>query len=392
MNNYIYKALFAAALAITVVACDKQDDSYRQYVVNGGYNYPAKPDSVIAQPGFHRVAVSWRAPKDPAVKSVKLFWDNYAKSVDVDYKTAVDGWVTAYVDNLEERSYSFDVVNYDGNGNKSLASEVTASPYGEGWLSTHAERRVRSMVMNGGDAVVTLGNPIDEMVCTQFRYKDASGNWVLSELISVDDFEGTLPNAMKGKNVEYRSAYCPAKGVDLVWNENWTKTTQPILYRLSGDWKYSVTAGQQRSDDYSPANMFDGDSTSRYYSSTNTSLRKNFPKIVAVDTQAPDGSAPTITGIKILQHPTESKSRYVRAFNFYVGDSPYNVDDADYLNNFGTPVVDATLKQDEAEQSRSINNATGRYFAIAFKNSYNTNGFIDVWELEVIGYIAADAD
>lgn len=393
MKRYIIKAIFAAAAVIAAVACDKQDDSYREYVVIGGYNYPAKPDSVVANPGFHRVAVSWRTPKDPAVKSVKLFWDNYSKSIDVDYSTAKDGWVTAYVDNLEERSYSFDVVNYDGNGNKSLASEVTASPYGEGWLSTHAERRVRSMIMDGEDALVSLGNPIDEMVSTVFRYKDVSGKWIETEPVPADQFDVVFAKALKGKNVEYRSSFRPAKGIDLVWNENWTKTIQPILYRLSGeDWEYTVTDRQMRGDDYAPKFMFDGDLETRYYSSTNTTLRKSFPKIVAVNTKTTGDQRPTVTMIRVYQHPTESKSRYVKSFNFYVGDEPFNVDDTDYLTDFGTPAVDATLKQDDAMQSRTVNSLTGSCFAVAFKSSYNTNGYIDVLEFEMIGFVAANAD
>lgn len=393
MKSKILYSIAAVALVFAAAACDKQDDSYRQYVVNGGYNYPAKPAEVVALPGFNKVAVSWAIPQDPAVKSVKVFWDNYADSMSVDYSSAVDGVVTAIVDGLEERSYTFDIVNYDGKGNKSLASEITASPYGAGWLATHAERRVRSIVMQNDSALVTLGNPVDEMVCTVFRYKDADGKVVESDPVSVDSTYAYLAHALKGKYVEYRSAYCPAKGVDLVWNENWTRTVQPINYKLdASDWVITYTKNQQRSADYGPANMFDGDYESRYYSSTNTTYRKLFPKIISIDTKAEGDARPVITGINVYQHPTESKSRYVKAFNFYVGDEAYNPDDADYMTTFGPKQVDATLNQNDAVQSRSVNNACGRYLSIVFRSSYSTNGYIDVWEFDVIGFVPSEAE
>lgn len=391
-NIYSFIAVSAIAIA-SLLSCDKQDDTYRQYIVPGGYNYPAKASSVIATSGYQRVDVSWTTPLDPAVKSVKIYWDSNRDSMSVNYADAVDGVVTAHIENLEERSYTFNIVNFDGHGNKSLASEVTVSPYGDGWLSTHAERKVYSAVMKGDDALLSLGTPVDEMVYTRFRYKNKDGQIVVSDPIPMDSTDVYLSDAMKGKYFEYQSAYCPKNGLDVVWNSNWIKTSTPIYYNLADkSWTLSLTANQQRNADYSPDKMFDGDLETRYYSSTNTSLRKNFPKIVAINTNAPEGMEPTVTGINVIQHLTESKSRLVKTLNFYVGDKEYNPNDADYLNSFGAPVLDASFRQDMVEQAKDFDPVTGSCFAIAFKSSYSTYGYIDVLEFEVIGYVQANAD
>jgi len=385
-------ALSAISMAF-LLSCDKQDDTYRQYLVPGGYNYPAKASEVTAKAGYLRVDVSWALPLDPAVKTVKLYWDSNRDSMTVNYSDAVDGYVTAHVKNLEERSYTFNVVNFDANGNRSLASEITVSPYGDGWLSTHAERRVNSAVMKGSDALLSLGTPVDEMVYTKFRYKNSEGRVVESDPIPMDSVDVYLSDAMKGKYFEYQSAYCPKNGLDVVWNQNWIKTKEPIYYNLAdSNWKYSVTRNQTRSSEYGPEKMFDGDLDTRYYSSTNTSYRRVFPKIVAIKTCASGEDVPTVVGINVVQHQTESKSRYVKTFNFYVSDTEFNPNDTDYLNTFGTPALETNLRQDLMEQSRSFSPVTGTDMAIVFKSSYSANGFIDVLEFEIIGYVKSNTD
>lgn len=393
MKRITYFIAFSAMAMTSMLSCDKQDDTYRQYIVPGGYNYPAKAAEVTAKSGYQRVDISWATPLDPAVKTVKVYWDSKRDSMTVNYADAVDGYVTAHVNGLEERSYTFDVVNFDANGNRSLASEITVSPYGDGWLSTHAERRVYSAVMKGGDALVSLGTPVDEMVYTRFRYKNSAGETVISDPIPMDSTDVYLADALKGKFFEYQSAYCPKNGLDVVWNQNWIKSNDPVYYNLVDDgWTFSVTKNQTRSSEYGPEKMFDGSLDTRYYSSTSTSYRKTFPKIVSIKTNAPVDDIPTVVGINFIQHQTESKSRFVRAYNFYVSDTEFNPNDPNYLDSYGTPVLEASLKQDEAEQVRNFGPVKGTDMAIVFKSSYSTNGFIDVLECEILGYVESNAN
>lgn len=393
MKRITYFIAFSAMAMTSMLSCDKQDDTYRQYIVPGGYNYPAKAAEVTAKSGYQRVDISWATPLDPAVKTVKVYWDSKRDSMTVNYADAIDGYVTAHVNGLEERSYTFDVVNFDANGNRSLASEITVSPYGDGWLSTHAERRVYSAVMKGGDALVSLGTPVDEMVYTRFRYKNSAGETVISDPIPMDSTDVYLADALKGKFFEYQSAYCPKNGLDVVWNQNWIKSNDPVYYNLVDDgWTFSVTKNQTRSSEYGPEKMFDGSLDTRYYSSTSTSYRKTFPKIVSIKTNAPVDDIPTVVGINFIQHQTESKSRFVRAYNFYVSDTEFNPNDPNYLDTYGAPVLEASLKQDEAEQVRNFSPVKGTDMAIVFKSSYSTNGFIDVLECEILGYVESNAN
>lgn len=134
MNKIAFNILTVPVLAVLAVSCGGQDEIYKEWVKKGGYDYPAKAINLSSVIGYQNVIVNWEKPMDPAVRTATLFWDNYAKSIDVDYADYPDGKVSIEVGELEDRSYTFDIVNYDDVGNKSLAAEITVSPYGDGWM------------------------------------------------------------------------------------------------------------------------------------------------------------------------------------------------------------------------------------------------------------------
>jgi hypothetical protein len=52
-----------------------------------------------------------------------------------------------------------------------------------------------------------------------------------------------------------------------------------------------------------------------------------------------------------------------------------------------------TFNQNDIVQSMNLRaSKAGRYMALVFTNSYNTSGYIDLWELVPYGYIASEAE
>ena len=113
MNKIAFNILTVPVLAVLAVSCGGQDEIYKEWVKKGGYDYPAKAINLSSVIGYQNVIVNWEKPMDPAVRTATLFWDNYAKSIDVDYADYPDGKVSIEVGELEDRSYTFDIVNYD---------------------------------------------------------------------------------------------------------------------------------------------------------------------------------------------------------------------------------------------------------------------------------------
>ena len=226
--------LLTVGVAVALSSCGGQDEIYKEWVKKGGYDYPAKAVNLSSVIGYKSVIINWEKPMDPAVTTATLFWDNYASSQSIDYADYPDGKVSMEVGNLEDRSYTFDIVNYDAVGNKSLAAEITVSPYGDSWMVSRSERTVTSARMDGRDAKIVMSKATDEMVATRFRYKNLQDEWVECEtILKPGENEVTFPNALRGKRFEYSSSFCPAAGKDTVWS-HWTKSADGISYQLDG--------------------------------------------------------------------------------------------------------------------------------------------------------------
>lgn len=389
-----YYLITILVLALAAASCAKQDTVYKEWVKEGGYIYPAKPLNVQAQQGYKRIVVKWTRPMDPSIRTAKLFWDNYTFEREFNYSDYPGEVIEAVIDGLEDRSYTFDIVNFDGEGNRSLAAEITTSPFAESWLVSHAERSVRFAEMEGTGARIQMGKATDEVAVTKFRYVNTSGQTVESRAyLTSDNNEIILPDAKKWEYFEYQSAFCPAGGIDTVWTSNWIKSPSPIATNIDANVAtVSVTANQIR-DNFKPELILDGikdDGNSRWFSSNAAAYRSKFPKILVIDTKLSGSSAQTFNHFIFYQDPDPDGQtrRYIRTVNVYVSDTKFNPDNANFLKDFGEPVLQTSLNTNEAVQEFvPASPKAGRYIAVVFRNSYNSTGFIDLWEFEAFGYV-----
>ena len=389
--------LLTVGVAVALSSCGGQDEIYKEWVKKGGYDYPAKAVNLSSVIGYRSVIINWEKPMDPAVTTATLFWDNYASSQSIDYADYSDGKVSMEVGNLEDRSYTFDIVNYDAVGNKSLAAEITVSPYGDSWMVSRSERTVTSSRMDGRDAKIVMSKATDEMVATRFRYKNLQDEWVECEtILKPGENEVTFPNALRGKRFEYSSSFCPAAGKDTVWS-HWTKSVDGISYALDGKrWNVAVTKNQYFGINVAD-NIFDGNkdlSAFSWHSSKSDATKNIFPKILSVDTRKAFGEEYSFTRFEFYEHPDQPTLRYIKDIVIYVGSTYYDPDDNDYLNHYGIPFIGTQFSTEgKVSTASATQGASGRYFSIVFKNSWNTkDGFIDLWELVPYGYIPSQAD
>ena len=383
-------------MALAAASCAKQDTVYKEFIKDGGFIYPAKPINLTAERGYRRVIVKWDLPMDPSIRTAKLFWDSRKECLDFDYSSYPDGKVATTIDQLEDRSYTFEIVNYDADGNASLTSEITTSPFGDSWLVSHAERSIKFLEMDGDDAFVTFGKATDEIAKTKLRYESASGQTVEKVFKATEDIV-RLPGAKKWRYLEYQSAFCANEGIDTVWINNWSKSPYPIATRVDNTASVSVTANQVR-DNFKPELILDGikdNGTSRWYSSNNASYRSLFPKILVIDTKKSGDNALTFNHFVFYEDPDPEGQtrRYIRSVNVYVGDSKFNPDDSNFLRTFGDPVCSSVLNQLNPVQDFFLDTPKkGRYIAIVFRNSYNSYGYVDLWEFDAFGYNAKEAN
>ena len=396
MSSKSYFLLFS--FLCIFASCGKQDSVYKEFVQEGGLIYPAKPINVEASRGYQRIVLKWDKPMDPSIRTARVFWDNYTHSKDFSYSDYPEGSIQTVIDDLEDRSYTFDVVNYDADGNKSLAEEITTSPFGESWLVSHAERMVKFSKVEGTDLIVTLKKPTDEVAVTKFRYTNSKGEVVERGRVLSTENEIVLPDAMAGKYFEVQSAYCASEGIDTVWTGNWVRTEEPSATNVDRTRaSVSVTSNQIR-ESFRPDLVIDGikdNPSSRWYRSNNRDYRNVFPKILVIDTKEIGDNVKTFNKFVFYQDPDPDGQtrRFIRSVNIYVSDTKFNPDDTNFSKNFGEPVVSGSLNQVDAVQELvPETRVAGRYIAVVFRSSYNSNGFIDLWEFEAFGYAAALTD
>ena len=383
-----------AAMSLIAISCGKQDAVYKEFVKPGGYIYPAKPLNLTAISGYQRVFLEWEAPMDPSIRTTKLFWDNYTDSLTFSISDYDGGMLSAMVDHLDDRSYTFDVVNYDAEGHRSLATEITTTPFGESWLLSHSERSVRFARMSGDDALITMSKSTDEMVATRFRYRNNAGETVISDYLLPGDLDMVLPDAKKGLRFDFQSAYLPADGRDTVW-ASWSHSLDPILFPLpTEEWEVTVTTDQVFST-FTPDKIFDGiiATNNRWHAARSGAAAKAFPKVLCVDTKAEGNGGYAFSTFLFCLSPSGTTYRYIREIQLYMSDSPFDPDETDFAAKYGEPVHSATLNRNEDQQQVALRSSKyARYFAIVFVNSWNANGYIDLWELIPYGYVPSEAD
>lgn len=394
MKRTIYLMISAALLMVAFNSCKDQKDIYQEWVKPGGYVYPEKATGLTTNPGHNRVLVKWAYPKDPSVTHGTLYWSTRMDSLTFNYADYIgQDTIRIYVDNLREQSYEFEVVNYDNDGNVSVTSATSVSPYADIWLGTHAERQMRSAEVSGDKAIVQTGFGTDEMVATQYRYVTTNGDTVvLPEVQDVNTQSIELPNAAAGTRYQFRSAYCPSNGIDTIWNE-WRLGPTPIAGFLNPRSDWSVTTNVTNNND--PNLIFDGVKGSNNWNNGWRSTANTYPKIVQIDLQ----KEYMLNRIAVYQNVSGGYTlRTLNNVMMYVSDKPFNLEAGSTFSNFDSS--DPTFANSLGKWGTVFWNGTAswscsfgryistRYIALVIFNSRRNGSAIQ--EVELYGYEVLD--
>ena len=282
MNNKIL-IFVSLIIALGFTSCKDQDEIYKEWVIPGGRVYPEKTNGLTGYAGYNRVMLKWVAPKDPSVQKAVISWNSGDQSMEINYADYAGlDTIRVYIPELEERSYTFEIKNYDDKGNISMTSEVSKAPYAANWLASCAERSIESAEVLNGIGYVQTGFTTDNMVYTEYRYVTSDGETVILDEKQINDRTVQLPDAKPGTRLEYRSYYVPTEGLDTICNE-WRKYPKPIsglLDKKVPGYEFQATATDTRTY-YSPMGIFDGvdDNRTGCWRSGNAT----YPKFVFID-------------------------------------------------------------------------------------------------------------
>ncbi|MET3878968.1 DUF4998 domain-containing protein [Chitinophaga sp. OAE865] len=224
----LHYILLASVLLIS--ACTKQND-YKKYLGNGEILYTGKADSLLVHAGRNRVQLSWLLISDPKISRAKIYWNNRKDSAQLDIKrTSGVDTIRYIISNLEERAYTFEVYNFDRDGNTSVRSEATGFVYGSFYEDALLTRAFSNAEMKNGQAEISWAN-IDTtggIIGMQLQY--TSSDHVAHDTVIAAEPEAqvtVLPNYLSMSSFRYRTLYQPDKlAVDTFYTPFETKAVK----------------------------------------------------------------------------------------------------------------------------------------------------------------------
>jgi hypothetical protein len=358
--------LFAAMLS-----CSKMNDLHDGYL-DGEIIYAAKVDSAEALAGENRVELNVTV-RSQRVETVRVFWNNYADSTDIAVGNQV-GMFRKMLENLAENSYIFQLVSFDGFGNRSLPFETSGSVYGDRFRSTLSNRGIQSVYAGDGSLTVNWGGAMDNATGSELVYTDREGReqtlW-----IPVTDASTTVAGWASG--LRYRTLFLPeATAIDTFYADWRTVGDIPFRYSTAG-WTAESRNGNHNwgANGGAPGLVLDGDINTGWHSAPSSPL----PQCLVIDMQESRGVHHLV--FRHLPEGLTSNWIYFKTIEVYLSDTPVTPDE--YQPAWGTPA--AVYQYPGGIDGFTVElapDSRGRYLVLYFPDS-STNTYISFAELEV---------
>lgn len=203
----IYGIVAFVVSVLSFVSCDDFMDVHKEYIEDGEIIYAPKPDTIGFIAGKNRILFNCRTYNAPNVRSIDIYWNDGLDSliVPVELKTGYDS-ISVILDNMEEKSYTFDVRTTDNFGHKSLYLTDFGTSYGEIYQSRLSDRRIKTVSLSDKGGVVSWYFAPGDLVCSEIRYTKNDGSQSIVETSSTKDVV-ELPEVKPGSSIEYGLVY-----------------------------------------------------------------------------------------------------------------------------------------------------------------------------------------
>lgn len=211
MIRSLIKHSFLIMAAASLYACSKMEDSYNDFTKGGEIVYTGRADSLRVSPGKNRIGLSWLLLSDPSIVQCKVFWNDGADSMTIPVqRTGGVDTVRVVLNNMDEKTYTFDIYTYDAIGHSSVKVDTIGMVYGDNYASSLFNRPLKTVTFSADSARLEWSGASIQCIGSQISYTDTSGDqrtvWAAST-----DKQTKLPAFIKGNTFEYRTLYLPVK-------------------------------------------------------------------------------------------------------------------------------------------------------------------------------------
>jgi hypothetical protein len=216
----IFNISLICFMSIVFFSCKKYADDYKAFLDNKEIKYSGKIGTAGYNTGNLRAQLVWNPSPDPSITKYIITWNNGANKLEVPATSHnPSDLVKVIIPNLDEYVYTFSVVSYDSDGNKSIATEINnVRVYGAAYIATLLNRGINATepYVFQTDGTLKLNfNKRDTMnVATTIRYTNILGAVEERQLLAADN-SIVIPNYKLGTTIQYRSSYYPeASSID----------------------------------------------------------------------------------------------------------------------------------------------------------------------------------
>ena len=371
----IYSLAILAASILSFTSCEDFMDIHEEYIEGGEIIYAPKPDSVSFIAGKGRVLFNCRTYNAPNVRSIDVYWNDGLDSliIPVELKTGYDS-ISVILDNLEEKSYTFNIQTTDNFGHKSLFMTDFGTSYGDTYQATLNDRLIESLSLSDQEGTIKWYYAPQYLVRSEVRYVKKNGSQAIVKVPSTDDLV-QLPDVKPGSTFEYRSLYIPEEvAIDTfatAWKEY--ETPFPAEYKYDrSSWEVLSVSDVSTSEGGGMATLIDGD-LSTYWQSAYEGGDAPLPHWAVIDMQTPKN----ISRVELYRR---TGNKDTKSIELYVSDHP-DANAAGWIK-IGTVVF-------EEGDSSSITipgsiDMKGRYLKLLLSDS-NREPYTSVAEVYVYG-------
>lgn len=209
----VYISIIISSLFL-MTSCVKMEEVHQEYMDGGEIIYRAKPMEVVGYSGLNRAKLTWKLICPSQVVRCEIMENGTLLSeLPVEYQDTVR--MECVLQDLEEKTHTFDVVSWDSEGNSSIKSEVIVEVYGSKYQSTLRTNTSLASVWRLADdehtALVTLSERTStKIVGTRLYYENTSGE-EQSVLVDAATTVVTLNDVSSNSYFNLQDLYQPAE-------------------------------------------------------------------------------------------------------------------------------------------------------------------------------------
>lgn len=189
--------------------------------------FTATAGSVKTNGGLNRVRLTF-VIKDASIKKCEVFWNEKAKSQNIELANRTNDTVKTTINNLEEGNYTFEIVTYDEKNNSTVVKAI-GKAYGDKYLSGLKTREIKESTFITGDVpFIDWQMAMTGEVGVHVSYTDEADK---QKTVRTRNYENksTITGHKPNTNITYKSAYLPEiSALDTFYSE--TKTLVPAYY------------------------------------------------------------------------------------------------------------------------------------------------------------------